>query len=519
MRERPLETEITKDALDVQVESDIPQNLERVPKILSIHEQDFASIAPMYGLPDAPPITWDQFKRLEQSHAAILSRLIQDVESAIGSDSLHLQSEAAKLIRLIPNENDRLRLQTLLSPIVRYQISRTDVPPKRDSLNDDLSPIEEAMNMIPYVPVSDRESLVRIALSSTDEHIQWLGSTMIRYVDPVHKEVLKKEWEEKTGREYEEAQDNPSWYESGIEQLPETERIAEIQALLTSGFGMTDEVDPAIDSLSPEKQSELRDAIFETAISAIREGNVRFSWLINIIPYTPETKRLGLIHEILTKATDLKTRHQVLKQAKSLNLEDRDSLNKTLLEGKESFFKNLATKTPLYDKTPNRFRKWDFLKDGSFTTLLDKVPQGESLKGRAIIRTIPEISYLAWVEAFSAYEIWKARGFEYVPIEQIIRAKRTDRPLRIDVATQVLGPAAGTWIKAGGPFAGEILEQIDKIKETLNELGVNHGHLHEYNFCLYFYKSEDGDVDLTRPPRVYCIDFDQSLSKKMISAD
>lgn len=63
---------------------------------------------------------------------------------------------------------------------------------------------------------------------------------------------------------------------------------------------------------------------------------------------------------------------------------------------------------------------------------------------------------------------------------------------------------------SGDTFREHLDEQKDKIINTLKELGITHGHANNANFCLRFYRNEDGSVDLDRMPRIYLIDFDKA---------
>ncbi len=50
------------------------------------------------------------------------------------------------------------------------------------------------------------------------------------------------------------------------------------------------------------------------------------------------------------------------------------------------------------------------------------------------------------------------------------------------------------------------------IAEAITNLGFDHGHMHDGNFCLRFYRNEKGEPDFTRLPRLYLIDFDLAIS-------
>ncbi len=181
--------------------------------------------------------------------------------------------------------------------------------------------------------------------------------------------------------------------------------------------------------------------------------------------------------------------------------------------------KDFAGKTPLYADKDSPFLKEEFKKDGSRTVLLDVVPGDEAatLKERVIRRIIPLGAYLTWEKVYEAGSFWEEKGFDYVPIEPIVRVRQnSENSMLTDVSTRVIsGPSFGKWKKTqGAPYVDEIEKQVGEIKKNLDELGIDHGHLHDGNFVLLFERaSKTGAIDLTHPPRVYAIDFDQSQSK------
>ncbi len=174
--------------------------------------------------------------------------------------------------------------------------------------------------------------------------------------------------------------------------------------------------------------------------------------------------------------------------------------------------KALAARTPLYDKSTGRFFRKDFEKDGSETILLDAVPgqPDKTLRERLIIRTVTVDAYFSWKKAYESSDFWKSKGFDYVPIEPIVKVK-SDGARHVDVFSRVLkGPSIGMWQNETEIFKENIHEQINKITACLVELGIDHGHIHYGNFVVYFSRNKNGEVDLTSPPRLYLIDFDQA---------
>ncbi|HCB55551.1 TPA: hypothetical protein DEP26_01060 [Candidatus Uhrbacteria bacterium] len=170
---------------------------------------------------------------------------------------------------------------------------------------------------------------------------------------------------------------------------------------------------------------------------------------------------------------------------------------------------DLALQTPLYKKTPQGFLRKQFEKTGSGTTLL-----GGELKERVIVRSIEPQTLMSWKEAFENREFWKKKGFEIVPVEPIVGIKPSKKGIKeVHVFTRVIpGPSVAKWEEATSLWRNEIETQKKTIIEGLAELKIEHGHLHDGNFVLYFHRTPDGKADLSKPPMVYVIDFDQAVS-------
>lgn len=177
-------------------------------------------------------------------------------------------------------------------------------------------------------------------------------------------------------------------------------------------------------------------------------------------------------------------------------------------------FQDLAATTALYKDVPSSFYQHPFEKSGSQTVLYDMVPSdpSKSFRNRVIKRIIPSGSYFEWKKAFEAVAVWKAQGFDYVPVEPIVRVGRNESfPLDVDVYTRVLpGPSLSDWLKKGCYYRQELTEARDRIKSTLTQLGIKHGHLHDRNFVLIFDRDANGKPNLYQPPRIYIIDFDMA---------
>jgi len=177
----------------------------------------------------------------------------------------------------------------------------------------------------------------------------------------------------------------------------------------------------------------------------------------------------------------------------------------TLIENSE--MAHLITETPLYssvDISEQKMSRKPFAKTGSTTTLL-----GGTLRGKAIVRHIEPESFLVWQRLYEDYNLWKDNDFDYIPIEPII-SFRLDKDGNVATFSGVLDIDLYKWTSMTTRFQKELLAQRDKILEVLDVININHGHPHNANFCLRFWRDSNGKPILTKMPRIYLIDFDQA---------
>lgn len=160
--------------------------------------------------------------------------------------------------------------------------------------------------------------------------------------------------------------------------------------------------------------------------------------------------------------------------------------------------------------TNKDFSRQKFAKTGSETVLI-----GGGLKDKTILRKIEPSAFVAWQSVYENHNLWTQAGFDYVPIEPIQSYHLNSEGL-VDVYTGILDLSLSDWIDIDGKntalFRGELEKQRDKIIEILEREGIRHGHIHDRNFCLRFYRDEQGEPDFARVPRIYLIDFDQAIS-------
>lgn len=170
---------------------------------------------------------------------------------------------------------------------------------------------------------------------------------------------------------------------------------------------------------------------------------------------------------------------------------------------------NFLVEPPLYrnkEVSEDKFQRVKFPKTGSETTLI-----GGQLKNKTIIRHLKPEAFFAWQKLYEDHEMWKQKGFDYVPIEPIQSYILNKKGL-VDVFSGVLDLSLNAWKEMDGDFQTGLNEDRLKIIAILEKQGVNHGHTHEDNFCLRFFRDEKGNVDFSRKPRIYLIDFDMATS-------
>jgi len=168
---------------------------------------------------------------------------------------------------------------------------------------------------------------------------------------------------------------------------------------------------------------------------------------------------------------------------------------------------------PLYDKKPEMngqsFSREKFDKDGSETVLI-----GGPLKDRLIVRFIDPRAFLVWQHVYENYQVWKNAGFDYVPIEPI-QSYRLNKDKLVEVYSGVLDLSLDSWLNISDMFTPDLIKQRDKIKSVLDSLNIFHVHPHGDNFCLRFFRDENGEPDMTKTPRLYLIDFDVAHFRKI----
>ncbi len=307
----------------------------------------------------------------------------------------------------------------------------------------------------------------------------------------------------------------PSYVENGLKSDdPETQKIA-IEAI----GGARSEIRSELLRKAFEIQNEETELACVKAISNIPEeeriGFIRIGLSkesfaikkasVKMIQYAPQELRAKLIKQGLSgEDVDLRKEY-----AKAIHSAPTEKERKELLNLAKKNLGNALVEPPLYNNTQissGHFSREEFAKTGSGTTLV-----GGELKDKAIFRHIAPEAFSSWKEAYENHEVWKSAGFNYVPIEPILSFHQNKNGL-IDVASGILDISFKSWEKMSGDFSQELDKEKKKIITILNESGIVHGHPHDGNFCLRFFRKENGDVDFSKKPRIYLIDFDRAVS-------
>ena len=153
--------------------------------------------------------------------------------------------------------------------------------------------------------------------------------------------------------------------------------------------------------------------------------------------------------------------------------------------------------------------KSDFEKTGGEIKLF-----GKTLFNKIIQHTLPTTSLMAWRKAYESPGMWKQAGFDYVPIEPIVSFRNKDKKYS-RVNSAVLGITLWEYERIFGENKS-LNQQVDLMEQILNRLRVKYNykvpqHWHKHNFVLQFERDERGEVDLSREPRIYLIDWDYAV--------
>ena len=531
------------------------------------HASDIEQYIDMYAVPGVQPLTPDDVKNYLRTKELIVKKLPHFIQTELEHAGQTVRLHAASMIQYAP-ENERARLIKIglenKDWNTRVEVARMiQFAPEKEKkelqsklpnliqteLEDENSDIPwEVAPMIQYAPENERARLIKIGLENKNSNTRVEVARMIQYAPEKEKRELQDMLVNGIKRRLGDKNPTVRWGTLDmIQYAPENERAR----LINLGFEDENEsVQSAAVLMIQHAPANERTRLIQTTLEGTFCWDLRFlatrmiqhapedertrlikmglgdkDWNIRgemtkMIQYAPENERARLIKIGLTDENQGVQRNAARmiqyapeNERASLSLLIRKDHKDVENKVDEAIVKKLASTTPLYKNTAETFFKEEFEKTGSRTTLLDRAPghPGKTLKGKVIVRHILSSAYLNWTKAFESHAFWKEQGFDYVPVEPILRARAGAS--EIAVSTRVLGPNVLQWkIITKNLFGVEIDNQVNKIRSAIAELGITHGHPHQGNFVLAFHKTANGEVDLSRPPRVYMIDFDAAIS-------
>lgn len=444
----------------------------------------------MYSLPTGEEVSEREFQRYLETNQKLIEHIPEMIRKAIAeSDDIRELLSAVKSIDSIPDEEKKEELKRKF--FLQY------IVPSMEKFDKDKDPFDYVTlkfisDIISYIPASERGTVIIFGFDN-DKYGE-LGAEYAHHIDSIPDEEVKTELKQRVLNMVEEDVNNSDWRKEryGVKMI----RYTPME--LRAGF-----IDKALDSkdmyvrqLAAEQIKYIPEELKrDLLIKAFKTDIWSVVWA--------SFKVLETLSDIDRKYVIENVPEEILEGIEEDPLNKESSLDEVKRE--DNRLEDIA-KGPsyLYNNTPEKFRTAELEKGGSSTTLF-----GESLKGKAIQRHIFLDNYLLWNRLFLDYELWREKGFDYVPIEPIFSVKPGKEIMIVDVDSKVLGPNFKLWIQSGGKFIPELKEQMGKIKKVIKEAGIDHGHDREHNFCLVFYKDPEGKPDLNRIPRIYLIDFDQ----------
>lgn len=233
--------------------------------------------------------------------------------------------------------------------------------------------------------------------------------------------------------------------------------------------------------------------------------NVQLS-AVEYIEIVQDSDRVALIKQAL-QSQYMEVQLAVIDKIRSAPEADRSALREMAIQKLgDRFVEPPLYKSETFANDARLFPRQAFYKTGSKTTLV-----GGGLRGKVIVRHITPEAFLAWQALYENAALWKKAGFDYVPIEPIVSYRLNEDGV-VDVTSGVLDLNLTQWKKRDESSAAELEIDRERILTVLGQQKVSHGHAHDANFCLRFFRDKDGHVDFSSKPRLYLIDFDQAIS-------
>lgn len=457
--------------------------------------------------------------------------VIENIENGLQSEDEKIQRDALEMIPTLPTSKRSSFITTALnSPDLRltYQIlyrvldsSETEPAINTHILESvekglespDAKIQEVSVHLIAWAPKEHHRALIKKGLKSTYNNVQE-AALIALYI------LLSGELSEEEFLPFvQEAFQNPSpdIQQSAVRlvwKIPEKDRYALIKKALESPHtNVQYEASMGIHTIPSTEQESISELLFKVVQKNIigKDGKINKEYAR--MSYHLPTAYKSLVHDTLEfhiyrnlESNNRKTQQEAIDSLPLLPLDKKEQLTAYAIK---RGLGSLLVAPPLYKKealTSDVFARKKFEKTGTETTLI-----GGRLKDKAIIRHLDPYAFSAWKKTYENTDMWKEAGFDYVPVEPILSYSLNKEGL-VDVFSGVLDLSLREWHSKTEMFADELRIQKEKIIKTLRQAHVTHGHSHDGNFCLRFFRKDNGDIDFSRTPRLYIIDFDQALS-------
>ena len=399
---------------------------------------------------------------------------------------------------------------------LRYQKDKE----KNQSNVEDLAkenPILSKQGLPEFSSENDKISFINDGLSSGDIYAELLSAKLIESViDEDDKKTLRIKLFEVVSKGLEggnvESETDYSWL---IEYVP----VEKQEVLKEKIFSILEQAFETGDVTKTKERAHLISFASDKKLPIIIEkgflngdSDVRFFCLkqMDRLPDALEDKlKIEEMVETFIREGFASGDKERMKECVALNRFAPKEKQKELFEKAKEIFGNSLIESALYDKydvSNEHFSRQEFEKTDSRLILI-----GGELKEKTVIRKISPESFLGWQKLFEDYTLWQSAGFDYVPVEPIQSFKVDSADETVEVYSGVLDLSYEWWKQIS---AGSFIEELEKDKDTilkcLAEKNIEHGHPHENNFCLRFFRDEKGNVDFNKKPRMYLIDFDQA---------
>jgi len=448
-------------------------------KNISRYEKGFQSLSPII-----------EYKKIIESNPGNISNIIlsglESPDIGIKRIAIHHLDLLTEEIRipiikdLFHSEDETTRRMSISSFFLlpedqRFEYVSTGIK------NESLGIQEECLSSIPlFTNIEDRKKLIEIGINSSSLYIKELAIFETRWLEEEDQLSFQNKIKDLIDSNFDSASiEDKKIYARMLPFLHKKDASAFINKIFSSDLIDVQKICLDFSDIMSAKDTNMISEKFDTILSNTfinNKGNEDPKKVSELIWYASESKRDEFFHLAKEKL-------------------------------KDNF-----VKSPLYDKlqvSKDSFSRNSFDKTGSETILL-----GGELKDKVILRKINPESFLVWKDLYDDYNIWKKEGFDYVPIEPIASYNYIPSTGFVDVYTGVLDINLKQSALMFGDHTESAKKDIEKIKNVLTKKNIEHGHLHDANFCLRYFRNKDNSVDINKKPRVYAIDFDRAFFYK-----